>query len=75
MEFIGFLCFAALFYWLCKPLTHSYPHAAAFDKKQIRSTISGSRLLLGLAAVCGVAVSLFVLLALAALVKHHLFGF
>lgn len=74
MQIIGFLVLCGFFYWLAKPVKHTYPLAAAFDKQHL-GTIKGSRVLLALASLAAVAALLTALAVIAALAKHHLFGF
>ena len=74
MQIIGFLVLCGFFYWLAKPVKHTYPLAAAFDKQHL-GAVKGSRVLLALAAIAAAVLLLVSLAVIAALAKHHLFGF
>lgn len=71
MQIIGFLVLCGFFYWLAKPVKHTYPLAAAFDKQHL-GAVKGSRVLLMLAGILAAAAAICLLIVLAALAKHHL---
>ncbi|MFC5920849.1 hypothetical protein ACFPVS_08975 [Neisseria weixii] len=73
MQIIGFFVLCGFFYWLAKPVKHTYPPAAAFDKQHL-GAVKGSRVLLALVSVAAVALLLASIAAAAALAKHHLPG-
>ncbi|WP_165006238.1 hypothetical protein [Neisseria yangbaofengii] len=74
MQIIGFLVLCGFFYRLAKPVKHTYPLAAAFDKRHL-GAVNGSRVLIALAAAAAASLLLVALAVIAALAKHHLSGF